>query len=179
MKSVTSSFNLLEDSKLDVVLSLEADRGLFIRFILAGSLALHADICIHWGITLSDRPNSWISPDRQSPALRHFCWNDRETKVVPGAAQTSFAPSKIHNQKEAELLFENITAKTPTSELPRNIEFVLYRSPNHWIKHGKTNFSVCITSFLQSVFCENQLQEAASSLVNNRLLKTPQSLHRM
>lgn len=175
MKTSASSFHLFDDSKLDVELTLN-ESDLVIRFILTGASAISLDSLIHWGVTLTDQSQHvWTSPERGIPALKHFQWND-QTKNVAGAAQTTFKTGVLPGHKEAEFIFHNITSSTPASNIPRSIEFVLHFLPDRWVKNGKSNFVVPIYSFLQSVFAEGQLQDAAASVVSTRLKRAPQSL---
>lgn len=169
MKLSLTSFPLSSNLKLDIQLTL--DKGLVVRFVLTGEIP-SSPCVLHWGITLVDKPNLWIAPDRSSRAMKHFEWDG--TTQVPGACQTTF-PQQSHI---IEFAFPTVDKSTPQHELPRTIEFVLCFQPNHWVKNGKANFSVPVVSFLQSVFGEAQLEDAVTTVVGKRLAKVPSSLTR-
>lgn len=180
METSTSSFSFADDSQVNVELTLDINRGLIVRFILTGSATTtSSDVLIHWGITLNNQPNIWFAPSPSITALKHLQWNDSIIKLVPGAAQTQLEKGKSPDRKEVEFVFMDVTATTPLSELPRTIEFVLHFPPSRWVKNGKSNFVVPLSSFLQSVFGESQLQDAASLLVKKRLDNAPQHLNQL
>lgn len=159
---------LPDGSQLSAGADLDASRGLVLQFSLTGGKPNAEPPLIHWGITLGESPKSaWVNPARELPAMKHFQWGSH--RPVPGAVQTPFQENVASGRLEAELVFQDVTVRTPASELPHAIEFVLYIPPSTWIKNGKSNFVVPVGGCLEGVYSEEQLQEAALEVAGDRL----------
>lgn len=123
-------------------------------------------IFMHWGITVLESPGTWVPPSKTQRELNHFVWPP-QTTFMPGAAQTAF-PASVNNERTIEFRFPSVTMETALHELPRTVEFVLYSPPDTWRKAGKANFVIPIASSLQMIFTEQQLQNAAGTILGHQ-----------